>query len=113
MAIVKQSLADWQAEVKERLGEPADPSKLAFKCPRCENVATAQEFIDLGEDADSAAQKCIGRLLNADDDPGCDWCAYGLLGVLSNGRILTKPDGDTVQVFEFAAPDSNTREEAG
>lgn len=99
MAIVKQSLEDWQAEVHERSGDPPDPSRLAFVCPRCGNVATAKQFLDLGQVADRAATNCIGRFT---DDVDCDWAAYGLLGVIDKGRVLSKPDGGTVQVFEFA-----------
>lgn len=102
MAIVEQTIEEWRAELLERAGDPPDPSRLAFKCPHCGNVATAQEFLDIGKVADQAATNCIGRFMNADDDPGCDWAAYGLLGVLNDGRVLTKPDGTTVQVFEFA-----------
>jgi hypothetical protein len=102
--IIKQSLEDWQRDLFAIAGDPPpDWSRVGFECPRCGNVATAQQFVDLGEPPDRAATNCIGRFLNAEGDPGCDWAAYGLLGILNGpGRILTKPDGDTVQVFEFA-----------
>lgn len=110
MAIVKQTLAEWQAEVKERLGDPPDAAKLAFVCGRCGNVATGQDFIAIDKTPDHAAQECIGRHLNADDDPGCDWAAFGLLGPL-NGRKLGRPDGDAIFVFEFAA--TTTKDSSG
>lgn len=97
--IVRQALEEWQAELKERAGDPPDPTRLAFVCPNCGNVATAKDFLDAGEVADRAATNCIGRFVSG---KGCDWAAYGLFGVLTKGRILTKPDGGTVQVFEFA-----------
>jgi hypothetical protein len=102
VSIVEQTLEEWRAEVRERLGDPPDPARLAFACPRCGNVATAEQFRTLGEHADRAATNCIGRFLTATDDPGCDWAAYGLLGVLDKGRLLARPDGNTIQVFEFA-----------
>lgn len=101
MAVVKQRLEEWQAEVKERSGEPPDASKLAFKCPQCGTVSTARQFLDLGKQADQAATNCIGRFVK---DSGCDWAAYGLFGILNDGRVLEKPDGGTVSVFEFAEP---------
>lgn len=97
-----QTLVEWQKEMRDRFGDPPDPAKLAFECPRCHNIATARQFMDLSKVADKAATNCIGRFLTADGDPGCDWAAYGLMGVLDKGRILTKPDGTTIQVFEFA-----------
>lgn len=97
-SIRHQSLEEWRDEVRERLGNPIDPTKLAFECPHCQNVATAAEFKALGLEPDKAATECIGR--HTDHD--CDWCAFGLLGVLNYGRILETPDGGRRQVFEFA-----------
>lgn len=105
--MIEQDLDNWQQEVRERaVGEDGhfDPLLLAFKCPKCGNIATGEDFAMLGQglSAEKAATNCLGRF---SPDVECDWAAYGLFGTLGKGRLLRKPDGETVEVFDFADPD--------
>lgn len=84
-----------------RFGEKT--SQWKFVCPRCGNIQTPKDFLDVGLDKDRAAQlsyqDCIGRHTK---EKGCDWAAYGLFGTLEKGRIVITPEGKEVQVFDFA-----------
>jgi len=107
-----QTTEEWQCEAFELAGEVVEGKKrldlkrLRFICSRCGHIASAQDFADIGADPERAAVECIGRHLNADGDPGCDWCAFGLLGTLNGGRIIDgeKDDGTPYErnVFDFA-----------
>jgi hypothetical protein len=99
----KLSQAELVAEAKERFGD--DPKAYAFLCPKCEDVATIADFIDVGE-PDAAGQHCIGRNLGAlkvlPDEwqgRGCDWTAYGLFG---GPWTVVMPDGREVHSFPLA-----------
>ena len=86
---------EWFAEGQRLFG--ADVLQWRFKCPRCGNIASIQEFKDAGaKHADDAAKNCIGRFVN---DRGCDWAAYGLFDICS-----VHVDG--IPVFEFAPPET-------
>ncbi|WAH38583.1 VVA0879 family protein [Alicyclobacillus dauci] len=97
----KQTLEEWRKEATERYGEKGRDWK--FKCPRCGNVQCGQDFMDRGMSAEEAAnqayQGCIGRSFK---DIGCDWAAYGLFGTMGTGRIVITPEGEEVEVFDFA-----------
>ena len=111
--MLHQTTEEWQKEAFKLAGHVVDGRKqldlkrLRFICPRCENVASAQEFLDLGSDPERAAVECIGR---HDKKQGCDWCAFGLLGTLDGGRVIDgeKDDGTPYErkVFDFAPADA-------
>lgn len=105
----EQSLDTWRAEAAARFGNAT--FHWAFRCPACGHVATVADFETLGKDANDAYQQCIGRVngnmhpaskATEDDGQGCDWCAYGLLGTMGNGRVVITDDGKRVEVFDFA-----------
>lgn len=100
----KLTHAELLAEAKERFGD--DPLDIAFRCPRCGDVATIRDF---PEDArNRAGQECIGRSIGAtrgelsrdskevqrgQAERGCDWAAYGLFHgpweiVMDDGRSV-------------------------
>lgn len=81
---------EWLAEGERLFG--TDYTKYRFKCPCCGNVATGQEFKDLGAKVNSIYCECIGRYTK---DKGCAWAAYGLFDIC-------KVDVDGEPVFEFA-----------
>lgn len=85
---------EWLAEGVRLFGSGKENiMRWRFKCPRCGNIATIQEFKDAGaKEADEAVKKCIGRFTSA---KGCDWTAYGLLDICT-----VHVDG--IPVFEFA-----------
>lgn len=90
-----KTVEEWRAEGKRLFG--GDFMKWRFKCPRCGNVATVQEFKDAGaKGADAACTCCIGRYVS---DRGCDCAAFGLLDIC-DVHVNGQP------VFEFA-PDKN------
>jgi hypothetical protein len=79
--------AELVEEARARFGD--DALKWSFRCPRCGDDATAQDFKDAGADPNRVGQECIGRSLGALSGPptkdgrnrdgrGCDWTAYGL-----------------------------------
>lgn len=74
------------AEARARFGD--NPEKWAFVCPRCGDIAVAQDFRSAGADPNRVGQECIGRSRGAlkgpantsgrgEADRGCDWTAYG------------------------------------
>lgn len=81
---------EWMAEGQKRFGEQYENWK--FKCPRCGNVASGQEFKNVGAKSNSIYCECIGRYLK---NKGCDWAAYGLFDIC-------KVHVDGIPVFEFA-----------
>lgn len=81
---------EWLAEGTKLFG--TDYTNYRFKCPRCGNVATGQEFKDAGKDVNAMYCECIGRHVK---DKGCDWAAYGLFDIC-------KVHVDGIPVFEFA-----------
>ena len=112
----KMAQAEMVAELKARFGD--DPMAWAFRCPRCGDVATGQDFRDALArhprkhggadvvDSDVLGQECIGRTFGtlgvpADDwnGRGCDWTAYGLF----HGPLeIVMPDGRSVWGFPIA-----------
>jgi len=96
--MIHQSREEWLTEGKNKFGDNFLNWK--FKCPRCGRINSVKEFKDAGADRpDRAATNCIGRY---DRNKGCDWAAYGLLGTLGKGRIVTLNNGEEVEVFDFA-----------
>lgn len=82
--------AEWMAEGKRLFS--GDFTKWRFKCPKCGNVATGQEFKEIGQEPDAMCCECIGRHVK---NKGCDWASYGLFDICS-----VHVDG--LPVFEFA-----------
>lgn len=103
--MIKQTLAEWQAEMVSKFPQKEDAS---FVCPACGRVSKVQDFIDAGGETDDAPQQCIGRVNGKGDKNGkdigfgCNWAAYGLFGTLGKGRIVVFPDGHDCEVFNFA-----------
>ncbi len=105
----------WLDKAKRLYGENAGDWK--FKCPVCETVQTANDFVKAGaskEDAStSIANECIGRWLpNKQKAFGdrkkdkfskgkpCNYAGYGLLQL--NPVIVEFEDGTTRNAFDFA-----------
>lgn len=101
------------AEATAAFGD--DSWKWAFRCPRCDDVATPQDFRDAGADPNRIGQECIGRRTwelaqaagSGSGRPlvsrGCDWTAYGLL---RGPWLIQMPNGDTVGSFPLAVPEA-------
>lgn len=82
---------EWRAESRRRFGVRLQDYR--FKCPRCGNVATGEDFKKAGANPNAMYTECIGRY-NA-KTVGCDWAAYGLFDIC-------KIHVDGQPVFEFA-----------
>jgi hypothetical protein len=105
--------AELVTEAKAAFGD--DPKTWAFRCPRCNDVATPRDFEDAGADPYWAGQECIGRHLGAlSGTPttdsgkarakrGCDWAAYGLF---RGPWFVTMPDGKEIPGFPLATPEA-------
>lgn len=101
-------LEEWQEEAVSLFGKNARDWK--FRCPMCGKTYTVQEFVEAGGDVNGAYVKCIGRYKGAgspgskDGNPnGCNWTAYGFLGIPNdNGRLVLVPDGTVAHIFDFA-----------
>lgn len=107
------------AEARARFGD--DARSWAFRCPRCDDDATAQDFIDAGADPQRVGQECIGRSLGvlagkATKDGrkpgirGCDWTAYGLFG--GPWSIVLPADGERPERTAYGFPLSPARQAA-
>jgi hypothetical protein len=105
--------AELVAEATAAFGD--DSWKWAFRCPRCGDVATPQDFRDAGADPNRIGQECIGRHLGALTNwptkdagrslapRGCDWAAYGLL---RGPWLIELPNGKTAGSFPLAVPET-------
>ena len=80
----------WKAEGEKLFG--TNYENWRFKCPKCGNIASGQEFKKVGKTPNNMYCECIGRYVK---DKGCDWAAYGLLDICT-----VHVDGEPV--FEFA-----------
>ncbi|WP_431090826.1 VVA0879 family protein [Paenibacillus sp. 8b26] len=107
--MIKQTLEEWRTEAIELFGDKA--SEWKFVCPACSGVQSPKDFVDAGLEKDQAAntsyQRCIGRI---DKSKGCNWAAYGLMGTLGKGRLILTPEGNEVEVFDFAAPQGGDKQ---
>lgn len=103
--IKKQTIKEWQAEMKNLFKSRQD---VAFVCPACGKVASIKDHVDAGGTEDNAPQQCIGRTNRKggkdgkDNGFGCNWAAFGLFGTLGKGREIALPDGKPIHVFDFA-----------
>lgn len=50
---------EWRAEARRRFGERLQDYR--FKCPRCGNVATGEDFKKAGANPNAMYTECIGR----------------------------------------------------
>lgn len=90
--------AELVTEARARFGD--DQKRWAFVCPKCGDVAAAQDFIDAGADPSSVGQECIGR--SVPGGRGCNYVAYGLF---SGPWAIVVPNGSgtrTVSTFALA-----------
>jgi hypothetical protein len=87
---------NWIKSLKEKFGEDAKNWK--FKCPNCEGIQSAQDFIDSGakESADNVYYNCIGRYV---EGKGCDWTLGGLFKI---HKTIVVKDMKIIPVFEIA-----------
>ncbi len=111
MTIEKITLPDFQARL-EAQGVPKE--HLAFKCPICAFVQSAQSFICAGAGEDFAAVEkytgfsCVGRFMGAGparkepDGKPCDWSLGGLLKL--HKMEVEVEEGLYWPVFEIASP---------
>ena len=97
----------WIQEGKRKYGE--DFMNWKFRCPMCGHVASIKEFKDAGAaNPNCAYQECIGRYQGKGepqrgDSSGCNWAAYGFLGIPNGkGIIVIADDGVGIECFEFA-----------
>lgn len=114
---ITQTFQEWLNEGTKRFGE--DFTKWKFKCPCCGHVASGQDFKDLGADLNDMYQICIGRIngkgmrgfdsKKMNNNDGCDWAAFGLLGNLGKGRTVISPDNKKIDVFDFAEEEVETK----
>lgn len=103
---MKYSSAEaWRAEAERRFG--ADVLKWKFRCPMCGHIASVQEFKDAGaRSPNSAYLECLGRYTGKGsprkgDSSGCNWAAYGLLGIPAEHDTIVTASGE-VNVYPFA-----------
>lgn len=81
---------EWLALGEKLFGKNFE--KWKFKCPKCGNVASGQEFKNADQNPNAMYCECIGRHVKG---KGCDWAAYGLFDIC-------KVHVDGNPVFEFA-----------
>ena len=100
-----ESVEAWREEGGRRFG--ASYLKWRFRCPMCGHVASVQDFVSVGADANAAYNECIGRYTGKGapqdgDDSGCNWCAYGLFGIPREHDTVISDDGGLIDVYPFA-----------
>lgn len=102
-----ESVEAWKAEGERRFGPNLNNWK--YKCPMCGHVASVQDFKDLGveDPANTAYEECIGRYTGKGtpqkgDSSGCNWAAYGLLGIPKGGTYIFTGPEKGAHIFEFA-----------
>lgn len=95
----EMSIKEYQKFGRKLFGD--NLKKWKFVCPRCGNVASGQDFANLGKDMNDACQNCIGRFSNTVD---CDWAAYGLFLTMGKGYLVHLDDGTDVHCFPFLEP---------
>lgn len=111
MTIEKITLSEFQERVK---AQGVTKEHLAFKCPMCATVQSAQSFICAGAGEDfSAVEKytgfsCVGRFMGAGparkepDGKPCDWSLGGLLKL--HKMEVEVEAGSYWPIFEIASP---------
>ena len=91
------SLKDWRKKGAQLFGK--DIKDWKFKCPKCGEVQTLEDFIKQGvkEPEEYFHFSCIGRF---DKSRGCDWTLGGLFQI--HKTEVVDSEGGKHRVFEFA-----------
>lgn len=103
----KYTLKEWREKGETLFGK--DFKTWQFVCPGCGNVASIQDFINLGQDEENACNhsynECISRYTNAgspqQNKKPCNWAAYGLLGTLGKGIMIEVKEEKEIEIFDF------------
>lgn len=114
---------EWLKKVERLYGK--DPMNWKFKCPVCETVQTAKDFMDAGATKEdvrtSLAVECVGRWLPEkqkafDNRKGkikkgepCNYAGYGLLKL--NPVPVEFEDGTIFNAFDFADEEADVIKE--
>ena len=96
--VQEMTLAEWRAEGEKRFGPEVKEWK--FKCPRCGNVQTARDFLELMTEEETMTCfyfSCIGRWK---EGTGCNWTLGGLFSI--HKLVVVAEDAKRLPVFEFA-----------
>lgn len=90
------TLKEWKEKAESLFGN--DVKKWKFKCPKCGQVQSLQDFIDakIEKPETKFYFSCIGRWVTG---IGCDWTLGGLLRI--HKIEVTNEDGENIPVFEF------------
>jgi hypothetical protein len=98
------TLDEWQTEGRKRFGD--DEMQWKFKCPACGYVASVADY-KAAKAGGGVAFSCIGRWVGAAREAfggkgrgPCNYAGGGLFGL--NPVHVEKPDGTSLNVFEFA-----------
>lgn len=110
----KYTLKEWREKGESLFGK--DLKTWKFICPACGNVSSIQDFINLGQNKESAwncaYNECIGRYTNAgspqEDKKPCNWAAYGFLKTLGKGVIIEIEEGKEIEIFDFYTDENQT-----
>lgn len=104
---VYENLEEWKSEGERRFGK--NIMDWCYKCPMCGHVAAVKEFAELGvkDAANIAYEECIGRYTGKGspqkgDSSGCNWAAYGLLGIPHGGVYIFTGEDKGAHIFDFA-----------
>jgi hypothetical protein len=103
--MVEMTLEEWQAEAKRRFG--SDPLAWRFVCPSCGHVASVADYKAAGAPEGAVGFSCVGRWTNAKREAfskskrkgPCNYAGGGLFRL--NPVRVTKPDGESLDVFAF------------
>jgi len=89
---------EWQKAAEKLYG--SDVKQWRFKCPICGHTASVQEIMSAGaKDPNCAYMECISRYQK---DIGCNFAAYGFLGIPYGGYVIEDKNGIGMEIFEFA-----------
>lgn len=112
------TLTKYLLVLEERFGK--DRKNWAVVCPNCGEIATRQDFMNLGDrDAENWGKRCIGREINdggfldfegnaRKEMRGCDWVAHG---IFSGPAFVELPNGEMISTFEPAPASKETTNE--
>lgn len=100
------TIDEWETEARDRFGD--DKLDWKFVCPVCKHVASVRDWMEAKAPEGAVAFSCVGRYLDmeqphlVDGEVGapCDYAGGGLFRL--NPVHITKDDGTTHDVFEFA-----------
>lgn len=97
------TLEDFKAKAIELFGK--DPIKWKFKCPRCGESQSAEDFLDAGLDKNDVEKyigfSCIGRFIDVAEEKGCDWTLGGLFQM--HDIEISDDNGKSHPHFDLAA----------